>query len=123
MRSSGVAYVIEFTPEADEHFERFTARERATLVDQLERQLVHQPSVETRNRKPMRPNPIAPWELRIGYLRVYYEVSDDPVKVVTVRALGTKVGNKVRIGDEWWNPGKPQPEKGHEDSGDDTGDR
>ena len=56
-------------------------------------------------------------------LRVYYEVSDDPVKVVTVRAIGTKLGNKVRIGDEWWELGKPQPEKGHEDSGDDTGDR
>ena len=54
---------------------------------------------------------------------MYYEVSDDPVKVVTVRAIGTKVGNKVRIGDEWWEPGKPQPEKGHEDPGDDTGDR
>ena len=22
--------------------------------------------VETRNRKPMRPNPVAPWELRVG---------------------------------------------------------
>jgi len=116
-----LAYDIEFTAEADEHFKRFTARERATLVDQLERQLVHQPTVETRNRKPMRPNPIAPWELRIGHLRVYYEVSDDPAKVVTVRAIGTKAGNRVRIGDEWWEPGKP--EKGHEDSGDETGDR
>jgi mRNA-degrading endonuclease RelE of RelBE toxin-antitoxin system len=101
-----VAYVIEFTPEADDHFERFTARERATLVDGLEKQLAHQPSVETRNRKPMRPNPIAPWELRVGHLRVYYEVSDDPAKVVTVRAIGTKVGNRVRIGDEWWELGK-----------------
>ena len=42
-----MAYAIEFTPEADEHFKRFTARERATLVDRLEKQLVHQPSVET----------------------------------------------------------------------------
>jgi mRNA-degrading endonuclease RelE of RelBE toxin-antitoxin system len=107
-----VAYEIEFTPEADEHFKHFTAREGATLVDQLEKQLVHQPAVETRNRKPMRPNPIAPWELRVGHLRVYYEVSDDPAKLVTVRAIGTKVGNKVRIGDEWWEPGKPPVEKG-----------
>jgi hypothetical protein len=37
---------------------------------------------------------------------VYYEVSDDPAKVVTVRAIGTKVGNRVRIGDEWWELGK-----------------
>ena len=32
---------------------------------------MHQPAVEMRNRKPMRPNPVAPWELRIGNLRVY----------------------------------------------------
>jgi mRNA-degrading endonuclease RelE of RelBE toxin-antitoxin system len=118
-----VAYKIEFTPEADAHFKRLTARERSTLVDQLEKQLVHQPGVETRNRKPMRPNPIAPWELRVGHLRVYYEVSDDPEKLVTLRAIGTKVGNKVRIGDEWWEPGKAQAEKGNEDPGDATGDR
>jgi hypothetical protein len=34
------------------------------------------PTLETRNRKPMRPNPIAPWELRIGHLRVYFEVEE-----------------------------------------------
>ena len=107
-----MAYAIEFTPQANEHFKRLAARERATLIDQLERQLVHQPAVETRNRKPMRPNPIAPWELRVGHLRVYYEVSDDPAKVVTVRAIGTKIGNKACVGDEWWEAGKPQPEKG-----------
>lgn len=45
------------------------------------------------------------------------------MKVVTVRAIGTKDGNKVRIGDEWWEPGKPQLEKGDEDPGDATGDR
>jgi hypothetical protein len=65
-----VAYKIEFTPQADEHFKRLTARERATLVDQLEKQLVHQPSVETRNRKPMQPNPIAPWEPRQAFASV-----------------------------------------------------
>jgi mRNA-degrading endonuclease RelE of RelBE toxin-antitoxin system len=106
-----VAYAIEFTEQADEQFKHLTAREKSTLVDQLERQLVHQPSLETRNRKPMRPNPVAPWELRVGHLRVYYEVSHDPARVVTVRAIGTKVGNKVRIGDEWWDLGQPQPEK------------
>jgi mRNA-degrading endonuclease RelE of RelBE toxin-antitoxin system len=107
-----VAYEIEFTAEADEQFKRLTARDKATLIDQLERQLVHQPGLETRNRKPMRLNRFAPWELRVGHLRVYYEVSDDPAKIVTVRAIGTKVGNRVRIGDEWWEPGRPQSWEG-----------
>jgi hypothetical protein len=68
----------------------------------------------------MRPNPLAPWELRVGQLHVYYEVSDDPASIV---AFGIKVRNRVRIGEEWWEPGKAEePEKEHEDLGDKTGD-
>ena len=48
----------------------------------------------------MRPNPIAPWELRIGHLRVYYEVREDPEATVFVLAVGIKERNLVRIGGE-----------------------
>jgi hypothetical protein len=48
----------------------------------------------------MRPNPLAPWELRIGELRVYYDVEDEPAKVVYIRAIGIKTRNTVRIGKE-----------------------
>lgn len=48
----------------------------------------------------MRPNPLAPWELRIGTLRVYYDVEDEPEPVVYVRAVGVKERNRVRIGSE-----------------------
>lgn len=103
-----MAYQIEFTAEADQHLAGLTARERATLLDELEHRLVHSPTTETRNRKPMRPNPVAPWELRIGPLRVYYDVSEEPMPLVTIRAIGIKVRNRVRIGGEWWEPGAGQ---------------
>jgi len=61
---------------------------------------VHEPKVETRNRKPMRPNPVAPWELRIDPLRVYYDVQEEPEHLVMVRAVGVKERNQVRIGHE-----------------------
>ncbi len=48
----------------------------------------------------MRPNPVAPWELRIGDLRVYYEVTTEPECVVTVLAIGVKKRNEVRVGGE-----------------------
>lgn len=64
-------------------------------------QLAHQPTVETRNRKRMRPNPLAPWELRIGNLRVYFSVEEEPERVVKVRAIGVKKqGNRLFIGGE-----------------------
>jgi hypothetical protein len=43
-----------------------TARQRATVFDAVERQLADEPSKETRNRKPLKPNPVAPWELQVG---------------------------------------------------------
>ena len=45
----------------------------------------------------MRPNPVAPWRLRAGKLRVYHEVSE-PDRLVTVRAIGIKDRNRVTIG-------------------------
>ena len=66
----------------------------------MDRQLVHQPAVETRNRKPMRPNPLAPWELRVGNLRVYYDMAGHPESIVSIRAVGIKLRNWVRIGEE-----------------------
>ncbi len=48
----------------------------------------------------MRPNPIAPWELRVGILRVYYDIQEQPKPRVTVVAVGKKLRNRVIIGGE-----------------------
>ncbi len=93
-------YEIEYSPAAEEHLRALTARQRTTVFDAVERQLADQPDVETRNRKPMRPNPIAPWELRIGNLRVYYDIEEQPEPRVTVVAIGKKLRNRVIIGGE-----------------------
>jgi len=93
-----LAYTIEYSPDTLDHFRSLTARQRVTLLDAVDIQLMHQPTVETRNRKPMRPNPLAPWELRVGILRVYYDVEESPEPRVFIRAIGIKVGNRVRIG-------------------------
>ena len=77
-----------------------TARQQGLVLATVDKQLMHQPTVETRNRKPMRPNPLAPWELRIGNLRVYYDVEEAPELVVFIRAVGIKERNRVRIGRE-----------------------
>jgi mRNA-degrading endonuclease RelE of RelBE toxin-antitoxin system len=95
-----VAYVIEYSPEAEDHLRWLTTRQQRIVLDAVDRQLLDQPNVETRNRKPMRPNPVAPWELRIGNLRVYYELKDEPEFIVTVLAVGIKERNQVRIGGE-----------------------
>jgi mRNA-degrading endonuclease RelE of RelBE toxin-antitoxin system len=93
-----LAFAIENSPDVEDHLRVLTPRQRATVLDEVDPQLLHEPDVETRNRKPMRPNPIAPWELRIGDLRVYYDMEHDPSKRVLIRAVGVKIRNIVRIG-------------------------
>ena len=93
-------YQIVYSPATEDHLRALTARQRTTVFDNVDRQLAHQPNVETRNRKPMRPNPIAPWELRIGILRVYYDIEEQPEPRVTVVAVGKKLRNRVIIGGE-----------------------
>lgn len=94
------AYDIEYSPDAVGHMCFLTKRQQVTVLDTVDEQLRHEPVVETKNRKPMRPNPVAPWELRVGNLRVYYDVEDVPEARVLVRAVGLKVRNRVRIGNK-----------------------
>ena len=89
-----------YSPDAEDHLRFLTARQQAIVLDTVDEQLMHQPAVETRNRKPMRPNPLAPWELRIGALRVYYDVEDAPQPRVYIRVVGIKERNRVRIAGE-----------------------
>lgn len=93
-------FQIIYSRKAHNHCRELTARHRSLVFDRVLEQLTHQPTVQTRNRKQMEPNPIAPWELRIGNLRVYYAVEEEPEQIVYIRAVGVKVRNRVRIGDE-----------------------
>ena len=92
-----MSYKIEYSPDAEEHLLLLVKREQRVVLNAVDGQLAFQPTVETRNRKPMRPNPLAPWELRVGRLRIYYDIEDDTVIVL---AVGIKEGNRVRIGKE-----------------------
>ncbi len=92
-------YDIEFADEVSHHLEYLTARQRSLLLDAVEEQLTYQPTVETRNRKIMRPNFLAQWELRVSNLRLFYIV-DEQQFLISVVAVGIKVGNKLYIAGE-----------------------
>jgi mRNA-degrading endonuclease RelE of RelBE toxin-antitoxin system len=94
-------YLIDYSAEGQDHLKSLTANQRALVVDVVERQLGHQPTVETRNRKKMQPNPIAPWELRIRNLRVYYEIVEtESEPIVSIRGIGVQIRDRVWLGGE-----------------------
>ena len=69
-------------------------------MDAVRKQLLHEPVRETRNRKPLRPNPLAPWELRAGALRLFYEIDAEDGGVVNILAIGIEKGNRLFMAGE-----------------------
>jgi mRNA-degrading endonuclease RelE of RelBE toxin-antitoxin system len=92
-----VPYEIIVEPDAVEHLEGFSARNQSIVLDQIEVQLTYQPDVETRNRKRLRPNSLAPWDLRIGGIRVFYDVHAGAASARVI-AVERKEGNRLIIG-------------------------
>lgn len=89
-------YGIEFTPEAVDDLASLRKFDQRHVVSEIEIQLAHEPAAVTRNRKRLRPNALAEWELRVEMFRVFYEI-DAASKVVKVVAIGFKQGNELFI--------------------------
>ncbi len=89
-------YTIEITEEAKDDLDQYGASERKRLIQGIRVQLEDQPMDETKNRKKLRYNPIAPWGLRVGKHRVFYEV-DQVSERVTIVAVGHKEHNVLFI--------------------------
>ena len=89
-------YDIEYTLDAMADLKRFRKYEQRQIVDQIDEQLSYEPAHETRNRKRLRPNSVAEYELRITRFRVFYDV-DENDKVVKIAAVGHKEGNSLLI--------------------------
>ncbi len=94
-----MAFEIEFSEDAERHVRQLSVRNRKVVLDAIEQQLAHQPTTPTRNRKLLRSNPFATWELRVQDYRVFYNVEEDRVVVVIV-AVGEKQGNKLYVDGE-----------------------
>ena len=57
-------FEIEFTLDAIDDMRLLRKYERQQIVETIHDQLAQQPVEETRNRKKLRPNQLAEWELR-----------------------------------------------------------
>jgi mRNA-degrading endonuclease RelE of RelBE toxin-antitoxin system len=94
-------YSIEFAESVKRQLKELPAQQRALVLETIEKQLLYEPFLETTHRKRLRPNPIAPWELRIGNIRVFYDVLlEEPEKTVQILAIGQKRGNILFISNQ-----------------------
>jgi mRNA-degrading endonuclease RelE of RelBE toxin-antitoxin system len=89
-------YRLEFTESARDDLDALRAYEQNRILDTIDRQLPSEPKRPTRQRKELRPNPLAAWELRVGEYRVFYDV-DEEEQVVRIKAIGRKEHNRLTI--------------------------
>ncbi|HET9228349.1 MAG TPA: type II toxin-antitoxin system RelE/ParE family toxin [Thermoanaerobaculia bacterium] len=89
-------FEIELTESAVEDLHFLRKADRRHIVAEIERHLSVEPLVPTLRRKPLRPNLLAPWELRIGDFRVFYDV-EEGARIVMIRAVGWKEHNRLLI--------------------------
>ena len=66
-------YQVDYTESAVEDIV-FLKTYAQRLIDTIDQQLIYDPGLETRNRKFLKNNPLATWELRIGVYRVFYDI-------------------------------------------------
>src|SRR5437879_363954 len=92
---------IQFSESALRQLRAFAVRDQRIIVAAIDDQLSHQPTLPTRNRKQLRANPLAAWELRVGQFRVLYNVDEDQ-EIVFIVVIAIKVGNRFIIeGEEY----------------------
>jgi mRNA-degrading endonuclease RelE of RelBE toxin-antitoxin system len=95
-----MSYKIDIRDVAYDELQAIKPFYRRRIIQSIDQQLVHEPTVETKNRKVLtgfqpsfeHEEPI--WELRIGEYRVYYDVNEG-LQCVTVRSIRKKPPHKA----------------------------
>ena len=97
-------YSLVYAPQVKNHLGAIERQHYSLIRKTLEEQLLFEPDIETRNRKPLRQPAIfeAQWELRFGpdnRFRVFYEIDRQDQKVY-ILAIGVKERDRLFIGGE-----------------------
>ncbi len=96
-------FEIEIAPKAQEDLQWFRKYEQVLIREEIETYLTYQPHIRTRKRKRLEPGHLADWELRIGDIRVFYDVDLD-ASVVRIARIGYKDRNRLFCGGEEYLP-------------------
>ena len=101
-------YRITITEDADAHLRSLPTREQRIVEAGIMTRLQDKPAIPTRAIKRLRPNPFAEFELRLGDLRVLYNVVDTNVEVL-ILLVGRKVGNRLLVGGQEFHGHESDP--------------
>jgi mRNA-degrading endonuclease RelE of RelBE toxin-antitoxin system len=88
-------FFIHFTPSATEDLVFYPVTYQRAIVDAIRTHLTHDADQQSRRRRRLSENPIAPWELRAGDFRTFYTFEgESDLKII---AIGHKIHNDLFI--------------------------
>ncbi len=88
-------FTVILLPSADTDLTYFRTHEQRIILTGIGTHLTYDATIETKRRKRLDPNPIAPWELRIDHYRIFYVLV--PATQIHVVAIGYKDHNDLYI--------------------------
>jgi len=93
-------YEIILAPEAIQDLRRLSAHDRSIVRDELERHLRFEPDKLSKSRiKRLRGISRPQYRLRIGKIRVFYDISEDMVEVLAILEKSDAVAWLAEIGE------------------------
>jgi mRNA-degrading endonuclease RelE of RelBE toxin-antitoxin system len=97
-------FALVYASGVTNHLKSIDPKYDSLIRAKIEEQLLYEPHVETKNRKPLRqPAPFAAtWEIRFGpdnRFRVLYDI-DEEHPTVQIVAIGEKKGNRLIVAGE-----------------------
>ena len=98
------SFSLIYAPVVHKHLGTIDAKYDSLIHQKIEEQLIYEPDVKTRNRKPVQPPTAfqAEWELRFGphnRFRVFYQINHE-TRVVRIVAVEVKDRNRLLVGGE-----------------------
>jgi mRNA-degrading endonuclease RelE of RelBE toxin-antitoxin system len=88
-------FEVRFVPSAYEDLGDYEVHEQRIIREAIGQFLEMDADVQSKRRKPLGSNPLAPWKMRVGDFRVFYEIRADAA--VRVLAAGQKRHNELFI--------------------------
>ena len=93
-------YGIILAPEAVQDLKRLSARDRSTVRDAIERHLRHEPESTSQSRiKRLRGISRPQYRLRVGEIRVFYDIVERDVEVLAIVPKSKAVAWLGKIGE------------------------
>ena len=86
---------IEVGKSANDDLIYYDKFDQRMIVNAITKYLQSDANIDSRKRKQLRPNPVAPWELRLGKYRIFYEIKE--IHEARVLAIGHKEHSELFI--------------------------